>query len=51
MKVAARLIAEDAAAVWLFALPNLVVTKHGITGVAQNANSSLAFDVTTIARA
>ncbi len=51
MRLAARLIAEDAAAVWLFALPNLVVTKHGVTGVAQNANSSLSFDVTTIAKA
>lgn len=51
MKVAARLIAEDAAAVWLFALPNLVVTKQGVTGVAENANSSLSFDVTTIAKA
>ncbi|MDO5533895.1 MAG: ABC transporter substrate-binding protein [Propionibacteriaceae bacterium] len=51
MRTAARLIAEDAAAVWLFALPNLVVTKTGITGVPANANSSLAFDVTTIAKA
>jgi len=51
MRIAARLIAEDAAAVWLFALPNLLVTKHGITGVAENANSSLSFDVTTIAKA
>ena len=51
MRTAARLIAEDAAAVWLFALPNLVVTKHGVTGVPENANSSLSFDVTTIAKA
>ncbi|TBT84660.1 ABC transporter substrate-binding protein [Propioniciclava sinopodophylli] len=51
MRTASRLIAEDAAAVWLFALPNLVVTKTGVTGVPENANSSLAFDVTTIAKA
>ena len=48
---AARIVAEDAAAIWLFMLPNLVVTRQGITGVPANANSSLAFDVTTIASA
>lgn len=51
LRTAARLIAEDAAAVWLFSLPNLVVTKAGVTGVPKNANSALAFDVTTIAKA
>ncbi len=51
MRTASRLIAEDAAAVWLFALPNLVVTRTGVTGVPENSNSSLAFDVTTIAKA
>lgn len=51
LKKAARIVAEDAAAVWLFTLPNLVVAKQGITGIPENANSSLAFDVTTIARA
>ena len=50
MMAASRLLAEDAAAVWLFVLPNLVVTKTGITGVPANA-SSLSFDVTTIASA
>ncbi len=50
MKEASRLLAEDAAAVWLFALPNIVITKPGITGVPQDAQS-LSFDVTTIARA
>ncbi len=50
-KKAARIVAEDAAAIWLFTLPNLVVTRHGITGVPENANSSLSFDVSTIARA
>lgn len=51
MREASRLVAEDAAAVWLFALPNLVVTTHGITGVPVDANPSLSFDVTTIAKA
>jgi peptide/nickel transport system substrate-binding protein len=48
MKAAARLLAADAAADWLFLLPNLVVVKAGLTGVAANA-TSLSFDVTTIA--
>lgn len=50
MKQAARYLAEDAAAIWLFALPNLVITKSTITGVGQNA-TSLSFDLTTIASA
>lgn len=49
MRDASRLLAEDAAAVWLFALPNLVITKAGITGIPENASASLSFDVTTIA--
>lgn len=48
MKVAARYLATDAAAIWLFALPNLVITRSTITGVAQNA-TSLSFDLTTMA--
>lgn len=35
MKKAARTLATDAAAVWLFALPNLVITKNTITGVPR----------------
>lgn len=50
MKQAARYLANDAAAIWLFALPNLVITKATITGVGQNA-TSLSFDLTTIASA
>ena len=50
MKQAARYLAEDAAAIWLFALPNLVITKPTISGVAPNA-TSLSFDLTTIASA
>lgn len=48
MRAAERLLAADAASIWLWMLPNIVVTKAGITGVGQNA-SSLSFDVTTIA--
>ena len=47
MKAAVRYLADDAAAIWLFALPNLVITKATISGVAQNA-TTLSFDLTTI---
>lgn len=50
MKAAARLLAEDAAAIWLYVLPNLVVTRAGITGIPTNA-TSLSFDATTMASA
>ncbi|MDN5572048.1 MAG: ABC transporter substrate-binding protein [Propionibacteriaceae bacterium] len=50
LKSAAEFLAQDAAAVWLFMLPNLVVTRTGITGVPQNA-TTLSFDVTTMASA
>ncbi len=48
MRKAVRTLADDAAAVWLFALPNLVITKATVTGVPQNA-ATLSFDLTTIA--
>jgi peptide/nickel transport system substrate-binding protein len=47
MKQAVKYLADQAAAIWLFALPNLVITKATITGVAQNA-TTLSFDLTTI---
>ncbi len=47
MKSAAKFLADDAAAIWLFALPNLVITKATISGVAQNA-TTLSFDLATI---
>ena len=47
MRKAVRTLANDAAAVWLFALPNLVITKNTVSGVPQNA-ATLSFDVTTI---
>lgn len=45
---AARVLAEDAAANWLFLLPNIIITDADISGV-QVDQTSLAFDVTTIA--
>lgn len=47
MRKAARTLADDAAAVWLFDLPNLVITKSTVSGVPQDA-VSLSFDLTTI---
>jgi peptide/nickel transport system substrate-binding protein len=47
MKQAARLLADDAAADWLYVFPNLIVTRAGLTGIGVNA-TSLSFDVTTI---
>lgn len=47
-KQAAKLLADDAAADFLFLLPNLIVTKPDIHGVSANA-TSLSFDLTTVA--
>jgi peptide/nickel transport system substrate-binding protein len=47
MKAAARYLAEQCASVWLFALPNLVITKATVSGVPQNA-TTLSFDLSTI---
>ena len=49
MKAAAQLLADDAAADWLFLLPNLVITTPDITGVPKNA-TGLSFDLSQIAR-
>lgn len=48
MKQALRYLADDAAAIWLFALPNLVIAKSTITGLPKNA-TTLSFDLSTIA--
>lgn len=48
MKKAARILADDAAADWLFVLPSLIIVGNGVTGVAANA-TTLSFDLTTIA--
>ncbi|OYN91421.1 ABC transporter substrate-binding protein [Parenemella sanctibonifatiensis] len=50
MRQAAKLLADDAAANWLFLLPNLVIARAGITGISPNA-TSLSFDLTTLASA
>jgi len=48
MKQAARYLADNAAAIWLFMLPNLVICKSTITGISKNA-TTLSFDLSTIA--
>lgn len=48
LQEAARILAEDAAADWLFLLPNIVVTTTDISGIQAN-QISLSFDLTTIA--
>lgn len=48
MKKAARILSDDAAADFLWLLPNLVVTKADVTGVNKNA-TSLSFDLTGVA--
>jgi peptide/nickel transport system substrate-binding protein len=48
MKAAAKILADDAAADFLFMFPNLIVARVGITGIPENL-VTLSFDVTTIA--
>jgi len=43
------MLSEDAAADWLFVIPNLVVADADITGLPENAISE-SFDLTTLAR-
>ena len=47
MKKAARILADDAASVWLYMMPNLVVSKATVTGLPKNQTTD-SFDVTTI---
>ena len=49
MKKAARRLSENAAADWLFLLPNLVVAEKGITGLPTNAISE-SLDLSNLAR-
>jgi peptide/nickel transport system substrate-binding protein len=49
MKQVARIIAEDAAADWLFLLPNLMVAKKDVSGLPTNRISE-ALDLTTLSR-
>lgn len=47
MKEAARIVAEDAAADFLFLFPNLIVAKKGITGLPKNLVSE-SFDLSVL---
>jgi peptide/nickel transport system substrate-binding protein len=49
MQDAARILSEDAAADWLFLLPNLIVADAGITGLPENAISE-SFELDELAR-
>ncbi|PZG11750.1 ABC transporter substrate-binding protein [Nonomuraea aridisoli] len=48
-KQAAKLLSDDAAADFLFLMPNLMVAKKGITGLPKNAISE-SFDFTGLAK-
>lgn len=48
LREAARLLADDAAADWLFLLPNIVITTPEISGIQAN-QVNLSFDLTTLA--
>jgi peptide/nickel transport system substrate-binding protein len=49
MRAAARLLSKDAAADWLFLLPNLMVADEGITGLPVNSVSE-SLDLTGLGR-
>lgn len=49
LRAAARTVAEDAAADWLFLFPNLVVARPDVTGLPRNAVSE-SFDLTALGR-
>jgi peptide/nickel transport system substrate-binding protein len=49
MKQVARTLSEDAAAVWLYDFPSLMVAKTGISGLPKNEVSE-SFDLSTITR-
>ncbi|WP_166348356.1 ABC transporter substrate-binding protein [Phytoactinopolyspora limicola] len=49
MQDAARLLAEDAVADWLFLLPNLIVAADDVTGLPENRVGE-SFDLTAISR-
>ena len=48
LKQAAKMLADDAAADWLFLLPNLVITTTEISGITTNT-TGLSFDMTHVA--
>ena len=47
MRKAARMVSEDAAADWLFLMPNIIVADKGVAGLPKNAVSE-SFDVTDL---
>ncbi len=47
VKKVARLLADDAAADWLFPLPNIVVTTTEVSGIQVNS-TGLSFGLTTV---
>ncbi|MBW3086458.1 HTH-type transcriptional regulator SgrR [Austwickia sp. TVS 96-490-7B] len=49
MKEAAKIISEDAAADWLFLMPNLMVTDTSVAGLAKNQLTE-SFDLTALSR-
>ncbi len=48
MKQAAKLLSDDAAADFLWLLPNLIVTKSEVVGIAANV-TGFSFDLTSVA--
>ena len=49
LKEAAELLSQDAAADFLFLLPNLIVAKNGVTGLPRNQVSE-AFDMSALSK-
>jgi peptide/nickel transport system substrate-binding protein len=49
MRKAARMLSEDAAADWLFLLPNLIVADKDVTGLPKNAISE-SFELSDLGR-
>jgi len=48
MKEAARMLADDAAADWLFLLPSLIITTTDVSGIKMNG-TGLSFDLPSVA--
>lgn len=47
LEKAAKLLADDAAAVWLWSLPNIIITTPDVNGVQPNG-TGLSFDITGV---
>ncbi len=48
LKKAAKMLSDDAAADWLWLLPNIIITKNNISGISEN-DTGLSFDITAVA--